>query len=218
MKKNMIFPGTLIKSPLLGLLAVFAYLLPAVAWSAGEDGGFKLSLPIACEFGETCWIANYVDLKPGKGVLDYACGDATYDAPPNDMHKGTDFAIRDMEAMRQGVAVKAAAPGVVIAMRDGMADVSFKKIRPSFIKKRECGNAVRIRHDNGMTTQYCHMRRGSVAVRKGDRVSRGSHLGHVGISGLTIFPHLHFQVENGKKVLDPFAGKNRKKKCGVGEN
>ncbi len=34
----------------------------------------QLSLPLACEPHKTCFIQNYVDLDPGAGVRDYACG------------------------------------------------------------------------------------------------------------------------------------------------
>lgn len=184
---------------------------------AAQDGG-TLSLPIACEPGQTCWIPNYVDHKPGPGVLDYTCGDATYDAAPGGMHKGTDFAVRDMAAVRQGIAVVAAAPGVVLGMRDGVPDAVYSEKNGAAVKNKECGNGVRLAHDGGLTTQYCHLRNGSVRVKAGERVGRGQALGLVGLSGRTEFPHLHFQVGKDKRILDPFAGIDRKKDCGVGEN
>lgn len=185
--------------------------------SAASDDGV-LGLPLACELGRTCWIPNYVDHKPGPGLLDYMCGDATYDAPPGDRHKGTDFAVRDQAAMRAGVPVLAAAAGVVVGMRDGMADAVLKNPKDPAISKKECGNGVRIKHENDLSTQYCHMRKGSVRVRAGERVTRGQQLGLVGLSGLTVFPHLHFQVEQGKDIVDPFVGIVRQKACGIGEN
>jgi len=191
------------------VMICFVMVSPWVAHAA--EGRLTLSLPIGCELGVTCWIPNYVDLKPGKGVVDYTCGDATYDAPPGDQHKGTDFAVRDMAAVRNGVPVFAAAAGKVVGVRDGMADVG------GTVSNWECGNGLRIDHDNGLTTQYCHMRRDSVLPKIGDRVERGQQLGLVGLSGQTAFPHLHFQVERDKDIIDPFAGLDRKKQCGVGE-
>jgi len=190
------------------LVICFVAMSPTLAHAAEDRLTF--SLPIGCEIGVTCWIPNYVDLKPGKGVVDYACGDATYDAPPGDQHKGTDFAVRDMAAVRNGVPVFAAAAGQIVGVRDGMPDVGGS------VDNKECGNGLRIQHDNGLTTQYCHMRQNSVLPKTGDRVERGQQLGLVGLSGQTAFPHLHFQVEWGQKVIDPFAGLDRKKKCGAG--
>jgi len=177
----------------------------------------SLSLPIDCEPGVSCWIPNYVDLKPGPGVLDYTCGDASYDADPGGMHKGTDFAVRDLAAVRKGVDVLAAAAGIVLGLRDGVADTFYAEGSRASVQNVECGNGVRIQHHGGVTTQYCHLRNGSVRVKRGDQVSRGQVLGLVGISGMTTFPHLHFQVEQGQSVLDPFVGLVRTKACGVGE-
>jgi hypothetical protein len=49
------------------------------------------------------------------------------------------------------------------------------------------------------------MKRGSVLVRKGDKVRAGDTLGEVGLSGKTQFPHLHLSVRRDGAVVDPFA-------------
>jgi murein DD-endopeptidase MepM/ murein hydrolase activator NlpD len=199
------------------IILVVAFLSLAVPVRA-EQSQTSLSLPIRCEPGVTCWIVNYVDLLPGKGVRDYACGDATYDAQPGDQHRGTDFAVRDMAAVRDGVEVLAAADGRVLGARDGMEDVNFKDPGAPSVRNKECGNGVIIQHTDGLTTQYCHMRKGSVLVHAGDQVARGQVLGMVGLSGQTMFPHLHFQVAKNKTIVGPFVGFSRDKKCGVGEH
>jgi hypothetical protein len=208
--------------------AVAAFLVAASPSSAGaaQDpvetakpaktmGAPELALPIRCQPGRDCWLVNYVDMDPGPGRRDYACGKKTYDG-----HKGTDIAIRDLEAMKKGVAVVAAAGGVVRGARDGMEDIDFTRKGASEIKGRECGNGVVIDHGGGWETQYCHMRRGSVAVRTGDSVKRGRKLGLVGHSGRAQFPHVHLSVRLNKQIVDPFAGpvgkSGRKKKCGLG--
>ena len=66
------------------------------------------------------------------------------------------------------------------------------------------GNAVVITHADGFDTIYAHLRKGSVAVKKGDSVKRGQRIGSVGLSGLTEFPHLHFEVRFNRSVTDPF--------------
>lgn len=161
----------------------------------------RFALPIDCRPGRDCWVPNYVDAQPGKGARDYAGGVRTYEN-----HKGVDFAIRDQHAMTAGVTVRAAAGGVVRAIRDAMADVDYKLLKPETIKGRECGNAVVVQHDPDWRTQYCHMRAGSVAVVRGQRIKAYATLGLVGLSGKTEFPHLHFMIFYKDNPVDPFTG------------
>ncbi len=115
------------------------------------------------------------------------------------------MALPDLRAMWAGVEVLAAAPGTVTGVRDGMADVAVTPETRGAIEGRECGNGVVISHGDGWETQYCHLRRGSVTVRDGQTVERGTMLGLVGLSGLTEFPHVHLSVRRDGAVVDPFA-------------
>ncbi|HXF92652.1 MAG TPA: M23 family metallopeptidase [Nitrospiraceae bacterium] len=175
-------------------------------------GPFALDLPLACQVGETCWVANYVDVDPGNDAKDFRCHGRTDDA-----HDGTDFAIRDRAVMEQGIPVLAGAPGVVRRVRDGMEDQPITDdTSRARIAGRECGNGVMIDHAGGWQTQYCHLRRGSVQVRVGERVDRGSQLGLVGLSGKTEFPHVHVTVRHHGRVVDPFTGQWASAGCGLG--
>ena len=156
-----------------------------------------LTLPVDCTLGETCYVQSYVDADPGPGARDAACGRQSYDG-----HKGTDIALPSLTVMEEGVAVIAGAPGTVLRTRDGEPDAG----RAGMTEGRDCGNAVVIGHGGGWETQYCHLRRGSVAVAPGEAVERGAPLGLVGLSGLTEFPHLHLSVRRGDAVVDPVAG------------
>jgi murein DD-endopeptidase MepM/ murein hydrolase activator NlpD len=191
-------------------LLALGVLLAAAA--AAAQPPITLQLPLRCNPGADCWISNHVDLAPGPEILDYACGRFTYDD-----HNGIDFALRDHGAMAEGVAVVAAAPGAVAATRDGVADVSVRDRDPAAIEGRECGNGVRIDHGGGWQTQYCHLRSGSIAVRRGETVAAGQVLGMVGLSGKTEYPHLHFTVRHERKVVDPFRGQAESERCGIGE-
>jgi hypothetical protein len=170
-----------------------------------------LQLPLDCTLGVSCVIQNYVDHDAGPGVRDYACGEATYDG-----HDGTDFRLLTTEAMRQGVAVRAALRGRVLASRDGMPDDGGKQPGEADIRGRECGNGVLVDNGGGWETQYCHLQMGSVRVRKGDTVLTGQQLGLVGLSGLTQFPHLHLTVRKDGKAVDPFAADGAAAACGGG--
>lgn len=176
--------------------------------ASAENAPPRLSLPISCAPGETCFIQSYVDIVPGSEVGDYRCGSATYDG-----HKGVDFRLLSVAAAKLGVNVLAAAEGVVKGVRDGMADELSQAGERKAIKGRECGNGVVIDHGAGWETQYCHMRRGSVAVRSGDKVARGQVLGGVGYSGLAELAHVHLSVRHNGEVVDPYSGRRTGSPC-----
>lgn len=173
--------------------------LVASAAAAGEATAPELALPIDCRLGKDCFVQSYVDIEPGPGIADYACGVATYDG-----HKGTDIRLKSAAAAKVGVAVLAAADGVVKGRRDGVADVFASDGDHAQIQGRECGNGVVLDHGGGWETQYCHMRKGSVAVRRGQSVRRGERLGEVGYSGLADFAHVHIAVRHEGRPVDPF--------------
>lgn len=54
---------------------------------------------------------------------------------------------------------------------------------------------------NGFFAFYGHLQKGSVMVKRGDRVKRGQVLGRLGNSGNSSAPHLHFHIMNGPSVL-----------------
>ncbi len=168
----------------------------AVPATAGE---LSLRLPIDCMLGETCFIQQYVDQDTGTGARDFTCAGLSYDK-----HKGTDFALPSFRAMQQGVDVLASAPGTVRGMRDEMPDTGYSKDTAAAIEGKDCGNGVVIDHGDGWQTQYCHMKRGSIRVRSGQKVAAGVVLGQVGYSGRTQFPHVHLSVRHDGQVVDPF--------------
>lgn len=94
----------------------------------------------------------------------------------------------------------------IVAHSDGtvVAVVSNINYNTSKSGKRTYGNYVKIKHDNGMYTIYAHLKYGSVAVKNGDRVSRGQVLGYMGNTGYAFGAHLHFEVRNeNDKYIDP---------------
>ena len=173
--------------------AVMALGLPASA----QD--LTLIFPLACTLGSDCHIQQYPDRDPGPGAADHTCGPLSYDG-----HDGTDFAVATLADLGRGVAVLAAADGVVAGVRDGMEDALQGIPGAPDIAGRECGNGVLIRHPGGWETQYCHLARGSVAVSEGQAVTAGTVLGRIGLSGQTEFPHVHLSVRRDGQPVDPF--------------
>jgi len=187
-----------------------ALALSLAAVAAGAQPA-DLSSPIDCRLGTDCHIQQAVDRDAGPGARDADCGTLSYDG-----HKGVDFALPSAKAAHAGVAVLAVADGRVRATRDGMPDIFGAEPDAAAIAGRECGNGIVIDHGGGWTSQYCHLRQGTVGVAEGERVARGQRLGLVGQSGLAAFPHVHLQIRQGDTVIDPFDGQPMTAACGSG--
>jgi murein DD-endopeptidase MepM/ murein hydrolase activator NlpD len=65
------------------------------------------------------------------------------------------------------------------------------------------GLVVVIDHQNGLSTLYGHC--SQVLVQAGDRVAQGEAIAHLGNTGRSSAPHLHFEVREGGIPVDPRA-------------
>ncbi|HHW56911.1 MAG TPA: M23 family metallopeptidase [Clostridia bacterium] len=85
-----------------------------------------------------------------------------------------------------GTEVKAALDGVVMLVDEQNPDL---------------GKVIVLRHANDVRTVYAHL--SEILVKKGEQVKQGDIIGKTGDTGKVTAPHLHFEVwENGKPV-DP---------------
>ncbi|GHE74745.1 hypothetical protein GCM10018785_48760 [Streptomyces longispororuber] len=104
-------------------------------------------------------------------------------------HSGQDFAVPS------GTVVKAAHAGTVVkAGPNGAGD------GPAY------GNAVVVKHANGLYSQYAHLSR--VEVRVGQAVGSGQRIALSGNTGNSSGPHLHFEIRttpNYGSAVDPVA-------------
>lgn len=78
------------------------------------------------------------------------------------------------------------------------ADGTVKEVIRS---RKGLGNVVVIDHGNGYVTRYAHL--ADVEAKKGRRLTKGSRIGYVGVSGNSFAPHLHYEVMRDTIVLDP---------------
>jgi len=128
--------------------------------------------PLAGRDGRDWVINNYVDLDATSGTLDYTGGSGS-GAKTYDGHNGIDIDVPSFRWMDGNVSnVLAAASGVVTAIRDTEPD-----------RNTSCtgsANLVQVRHPDGLTALYGHLKKGSVAVSVGQQVSVGAILGVVG--------------------------------------
>lgn len=67
--------------------------------------------------------------------------------------------------------------------------------------RKGLGNVVEIDHGNGYMTRYGHL--ADVEVRKGRKLTKGTRIGYVGVSGNSFAPHLHYEVIKDTLVMDP---------------
>jgi Meckel syndrome type 1 protein len=63
------------------------------------------------------------------------------------------------------------------------------------------GNLVCIEHAGGTTTCYAHL--STIAARVGEQVEAGEVIGRVGSTGRSTGPHLHFEVREKGRAVDP---------------
>src|SRR5690606_24393904 len=91
-----------------------AVLLPVLAAPAPA---IEFGLPAACSLGEDCFVQQFPDMDAGPAATDPFCGAATYDG-----HDGLDLRVPTMPDIERGVPVVAMADGIVLRLRDGVAD------------------------------------------------------------------------------------------------
>jgi murein DD-endopeptidase MepM/ murein hydrolase activator NlpD len=102
-------------------------------------------------------------------------------------HKGANQYAIDWQ-MPEGTPVYAARGGVVVKIKDDSSTGG------SSINYDPYNNYVLIRHDDGTLGHYCHLEKGGVCVRPGDRVVAGQRIARSGNTGFSSGPHLHFSV------------------------
>ena len=92
-----------------------------------------------------------------------------------------------------GVDYAAASGTPIYAGGDGVVQVA--KYNGSY------GNYIKIRHNSEFSTAYGHMSRFAQGIRPGVRVTQGQIIAYVGSTGRSTGPHLHYEViQNGRRV------------------
>lgn len=97
------------------------------------------------------------------------------------MHEGVDIAAPT------GTPVKAAARGTVL--KTGVS--------PTY------GKFVEVEHPNGVTSFYAHLSKVAAGLRSGAPVNEGDTLGAVGSTGRSTGAHLHFEIRQAGRRIDP---------------
>ncbi len=90
-----------------------------------------------------------------------------------------------------GRQILAPGPGTIETIQDQVKDNRVGEIN----LEENWGNTVIIKHDDHLYSKLSHLKKGSINVRAGDRVSTGQVLARCGNSGRSPYPHLHFQIQ-----------------------
>ena len=149
------------------------------------------------------WIAhNFVDLDPEAGmVLDYM-GSTGVMAQTYDGHNGVDVDIASFRLMDKDFPVLASADGIVSETYASSFDRNLGGTIENCSKEK--ANFVKLKHANGYTTLYAHLKKDSIPVVVGQQVKAGQVLGVVGSSGCSTGPHIHLETFDCNGVLrDP---------------
>ncbi len=96
-------------------------------------------------------------------------------------------------SFHSGVDISVPVGSTVIAPADGT--VIFADFLGGY------GRAVVVNHGHGITTRYGHL--ASFSVAAGQFIHRGDTIGHVGLSGRSTGPHLHYEVRINDTPVNP---------------
>ena len=95
-------------------------------------------------------------------------------------HQGVDYTVSDGSR--------------VFATADG-------RVSRVITQRTSSGNTVIINHGNGYETSYSHL--GKIYVKQGQSVRRGDIIAQSGNSGLSLAPHLHYEIIHNGMRIDP---------------
>jgi murein DD-endopeptidase MepM/ murein hydrolase activator NlpD len=102
------------------------------------------------------------------------------------MHQGIDFAAP------VGTPVVAAADGTVLTVGP----------------RNAYGRTVELRHPGGTETLYAHLSSFAPGLAPGQQVRQGQLIGRVGNTGLSSGPHLHYEISQGGRPVNPAAARS----------
>ncbi|WP_158224744.1 M23/M56 family metallopeptidase [Agaribacterium haliotis] len=115
------------------------------------------------------------------------------------------YRLSSQFGLKQKIRNNKAHSGVDLAAPEGTqlfsANAGIVRIADDNSLHASLGKAVIIEHAQGLTTLYSHMQ--DIAVVAGQRVEAGEKIGTVGRTGKATGPHLHFELRQNDKAVDP---------------
>ncbi|MEE9309392.1 MAG: M23 family metallopeptidase [Cocleimonas sp.] len=68
-------------------------------------------------------------------------------------------------------------------------------------RKGAYGNLLELNHSESLKSRYAHL--SAFSVKQGDMVRKGDVIGKVGATGRVTGPHLHLEIKENNKIIDP---------------
>jgi hypothetical protein len=99
-----------------------------------------------------------------------------------------------MRELHNGLDISGKRGAPIVATADGIVE--------SAEFDRYLGNLVTIRHEGRFKTSYGHML--SIAVKKGQKITRGQKLGLMGSTGLSTGYHVHYIINDNGRDVNPY--------------
>lgn len=139
--------------------------------------------PVECEINKECYI---------------------HKNPKSEGFKRVVFALPSFKAMEiKDYKVFATNSGTITRVIKNVDDNEDNKPNPD--QEDRCGNGIMIEHAGGWVTQYCHLKRRSIDLKVGDKVTAGMQIGLVGASGIASEPQVEVTFMQNGEIVDPFA-------------
>ncbi|MEI6156157.1 MAG: M23 family metallopeptidase [bacterium] len=133
----------------------------------------------------------------GPALPTYTYGNQTgYTGPIPQVYNGMNFRypvpgghfVRGLSRTHFGMDISQGYGGAVVAAADGVVVLTGWR--------NNCGgNQIVIAHGSNLYTGYYHL--SGIVVETGQKVSRGTKIGRIGMTGCATGPHLHFSVSRG---------------------
>lgn len=101
--------------------------------------------------------------------------------------------VTKLKKLHRGIDIKAPIGTPVVATGDAMV----KKI--GFNKR--AGRFIILKHGDRYTTRYHHL--SAISVAEGDVITKGTIIGKSGNSGISMAPHLHYEIIDENAPIDP---------------
>lgn len=138
-------------------------------------GDYKYISHIKARMGSCSIIDGGLPMKAGTYTITQRWGDIDcgINLSADCMHKGTDLDGGD------GAGVYSVADGEVLMAGKNIYDDA---------------QIVYIKHSDNLYTVYMHLQKGSIPVKKGQKVKKGQQIGKQGATGHVTGSHLHFEV------------------------